>query len=459
MKKMMNRRCALLVAGLTMLTPGATDGQVPARELDAGDWIGVARLPVATMPITLRIGPGQEPSVRVILPSDGADLPGSVTLSGDTVRMKIRSGGLSFRGVLQGDSLDGTLDLRGRSARAVFARPGSGARERIVGEIRAMKARYLPGKLEKVDGSDDAGDLDAQALSDLVQRAQEAHSHSLVLMHRGRLIGAWYADGEDRMIEAMSVTKSIVNLAVGRLITTGQLDSLDEPVASFFPEWDEGPKKTITLRHLMSHTSGLEPGTPTTEIYASPDVVQFALDAELLHEPGQHFAYNNNAANLVAAIVERVSGSPLPEFLRQEIFGPMGVTDFVWAADASGNPHGMAGLGIHASDLARIGQLVLQKGEWDGQQLIDPSWFSESLRPASELNRESGLLWWLRYDGKEIVGYRAAGYLGQYLTILPDHDLVGVRMVQGSPAYAPETDGLQQFDELLSRVVEVRRPH
>lgn len=236
--------------------------------------------------------------------------------------------------------------------------------------------------------------VDAAALERLLDEAARTHSDALAVLLDGELVGAWYSAAGPRRIESMSVTKSIVNLAVGRLVTLGRIPSVDVPVSAFYPEWNTGRKAKVTLRHLMNHTSGIAAKQSTAEIYASDDFVRLALDAEITSEPGTVFFYNNKAVNLIAGIVEKSAGKRMDLFLRDDLFAHLGIADFGWSLDRAGNPQAMAGLQIRAEDLARLGQLVLQRGEWNGEQLIDEAWFDESLRPSAP-NPGAGLLWWL----------------------------------------------------------------
>lgn len=364
------------------------------------------------------------------------------------------------------------------------------------------------------------------ALDQLVKAAGEAHSDALVVLHKGETVGEWYFGGKSRPIETMSVTKSIVNLIMGRLRTLGRIDSIDTPVAKFYPEWNQGHKKEITLRHLLNHTSGLQ-NVPRAdiEIYPSPDVVQLALAAELSNPPGEHWSYNNKAVNLLAGVIEKATGKPMDVIFRETLAEPLGIESFQWMKDKAGNPYAMAGLQLHARDLAKLGQLVANRGRWKGVQLINESWLAESLAPATKQQANCGLLWWLIYDttrfviddvvvanlasagvpksfvekvksargtysdrkayfgalqaafgsnwqaelnetlaplgvqlsrkeyGK-LIGYRADGYLGQYIVIYPDQELVAVRLVASSDDYNPETDGLPDFPELVRQLVK-----
>ncbi len=201
----------------------------------------------------------------------------------------------------------------------------------------------------------------------------------------------------------MSATKSIVSLAIGRLIDAGKIKSIDQPVCDFYPEWKQGRKKSITIRHLLSQTSGLQ-NLPTTvpEIYPSPDFVQLALAAELSDDPGSKFSYNNKATNLLAGVVKQASGMRMDQYLGKELFEPLGIKDFGWTLDRAGNPHGMSGLQIRAIDLAKIGQMMLDLGSWKGKQILSKEWVKKSIEPSQELYPSYGLLWWLQFESQTI---------------------------------------------------------
>jgi CubicO group peptidase (beta-lactamase class C family) len=251
----------------------------------------------------------------------------------------------------------------------------------------------------------DARPVDRRALSVLLARARESSSDAVVVYKDGALVGQWYFGRPQGPIEAMSATKSIVNLAIGRLIYTRKIRSIDQPVSDFFPEWRQGRKRAITIRHLLNHTSGLqnEPNTGV-EIYPSRDFVKLALAAELTAAPGAAFAYNNKAVNLLAGVVKVVSGKRMDQYVRDEIFAPLGITEFFWTLDDAGNPHAMSGLQIRALDLARIGQMMLQGGTWRGKTIVPRSWIEQSTRAGQDINPRCGLLWWRLGDFR----YRAA---------------------------------------------------
>lgn len=360
-----------------------------------------------------------------------------------------------FQGRLAGDSIAGELVFQDRGGMAmdvVLRRKGSPGWEAHRAELERQAAERrnepAPG-LVQLEAGPAEGRVDAEALSRLVEDAEASRTTALVILHEGDVVGVWHDPRGERPIEAMSVTKSVLSLAVGRLLALGQLDSIDTPVHHFFPQWREEPRSRITIRHLLTHTSGIDSPMPTTPIYQSGDFVTFALHAEVVSEPGSSMAYNNNATNLLAGVVGEAAGMRADRFIAQELFGPLGISRFTWALDPAGNPHGMAGLRIRARDLALLGQLLLQGGVWNGEQLLPSAWIEASLSPGAPLSDAVGLLWWLIREGEDVVGARADGYLGQYLVIYPKEGLVGVRMIEAFEGYDAARDGLPEFQELV----------
>ena len=248
--------------------------------------------------------------------------------------------------------------------------------------------------------------LAAQALAAIGEGARASRSDAVLVLRGDSVLLERYAGQEPVPIELMSVTKSVVALAIGALLADGKLASLDVPVHTIYPEWKQGRKQHITVRMLMDHTSGLQNNTTTVdEIYPAPDVVQLALAAELSADPGRRFAYNNKATNLLAGIVARLSGEPLDAYLQHRLFAPLGIRPGGWYKDAAGNPHGMAGLKLTARDAARLGRLVLDRGR-HGDRALLPASFIETMLARSTLNPEVGLLWfrrvaWVRFHADD----------------------------------------------------------
>ena len=229
----------------------------------------------------------------------------------------------------------------------------------------------------------------------LLGPAKKANSDALVVLEDGEKVLEYYSDSESSKIQSMSVTKSVVGLAVAKLLSDGAIDSLDTPVAYYYPEWKQGQKDKITIRHLMNHTSGLQNvANANAEVNPAPDVIQLGLSASVVNKPGTEFSYNNKAVNILSGIIRKAADKPIDKYLQAELFSPLGITDFSWGTDEKGNHYGMSGLAIHARDLAKLGQLVLQKGSWNDKQLIDKQWVEKLMDRGSPETRTYGLLWW-----------------------------------------------------------------
>jgi CubicO group peptidase (beta-lactamase class C family) len=259
--------------------------------------------------------------------------------------------------------------------------------------------------------------LGAKAALDHIEAgAKQSQSDSALVLVDGEPVLEFYAASPAPVLETMSVTKSVVALAVGALIGDGRIESLDTPVHTWFPEWKQGAKQAVTLRMLLDHSSGLQNvGDTRVEIYPAPDAVQLALAAELSHRPGTRTAYNNKAVNLLAGIIARASGEPMDAYIQRRLLDPIGASAGPWHRDASGNPYAMAGLSLDARGLAAIGQLVLQRGRVGDQQIVPEAYIETMLSP-SPRDPSMGLLWWrpsawvrFRADAESLAMIERAG--------------------------------------------------
>ena len=316
--------------------------------------------------------------------------------------------------------------------------------------------------------------VDAAGLRQLVDSARAMRSDAFVVLKNGRLIAEWYSDTVRTPIQTMSATKSIVGLAIGGLLRDGKLDSLGQPVWTLFPEWRQGRKRSITLRHLLNHTSGLQDlASDTPEIEPAPDAIALALAAELMANPGELWYYSNKATNLLGGVVQRASGKPLDRYIEEMLLRPLCITESRWDfRDRTGNPYGMAGLALHARDLAKIGQMMLDRGAWHGTTVLPRAFVEAAVVASQPLEPRYGLLWWIDHawmattiDSSLVQAWRDAGVAREVVDRVAT--LVGRRFVGGewraaldSVLGAPEGSGqgMHRLSELTrARGVPMRR--
>lgn len=199
-------------------------------------------------------------------------------------------------------------------------------------------------------------------------------------------------------IETMSVTKSIVSLAIGMLIADGKIASIDAPVSTWYPEWKKGPKARVTLRHLLTHTSGIENKKGIAALNASKDRLKFSRALKIGDSPGTVYRYSNEGSMLLSGIVKQAAGRSIDAYLSERLFAPLGIRGWSWARDAGHNVQTYYGLALHARDLARIGLLMMADGKWEGREVVPASWVQQATTSGTA-NPNYGLLWNVRYDG------------------------------------------------------------
>ncbi|NUP45495.1 MAG: serine hydrolase, partial [Streptomyces sp.] len=210
----------------------------------------------------------------------------------------------------------------------------------------------------------------------------------------------------------------------------------DDPVISYFPEFDaditDPRSRAMLVRHVASMASGHEAETLDRALAADrADLVRGFLLLPPEREPGTVFAYNQPTTYTLAAIVQRVTGQPLTEYLRPRLLDPLGVGEATWLRDRAGRELGFSGLHATTDAIARLGQLYLRDGVWDGRRLLPEGWVGEATRPhigtgdgtaagaLSDWQQGYGLQFWTSRHG-----YRGDGAYGQFCLVLPEYDAV-----------------------------------
>jgi len=243
--------------------------------------------------------------------------------------------------------------------------------------------------------------LDARRLGAFVESARLANSDALIVLKDGKVVVERYFDHPVGPIACMSITRAVSSLAILKLMDEGKIRSLEEPLTTWFPEWKQDPLKArITLRQVLSHTSGLGHPMTGSELYKYDDMLAFAKGLPVEHEPGSQWEDNNAAAMLLAGIVKAASGRPIDDYLQDKLFLPLGIVDWNWHRDKAGTPDTFGGLALRPRDLARIGQLMLDQGRWQGRQILSIRSVTEATSPAQRLFQHQALIWQLHYpDG------------------------------------------------------------
>ena len=242
-----------------------------------------------------------------------------------------------------------------------------------------------------------------ERIASLVAAAKDAHSDALLVVRNGRVEVERYADGRPRKLLVMSITKAVSSLAIGMLLDDGKIPSVDVPMSTYCPAWRTDPRKArVTLRHVLTHTSGVGHTMRGGEIARHPDWVAFAAGLPAEDEPGTHWAYNNAVSQLMSEVVRQASGERIDRFLDRRLFQPLGIRDWSWERDPAGHPDTAGGLALWPRDLARIGLLMLDRGRWHGQQLLSEAFVAQATTPQLG-NPVQGLIWRLSYPEAYLV--------------------------------------------------------
>jgi CubicO group peptidase (beta-lactamase class C family) len=258
--------------------------------------------------------------------------------------------------------------------------------------------------------------------------------HSVMIVRHGAVVaeGWWapYRAGEPHMM--FSLSKSFTSTAVGLAVAEGRL-TIDDPVLKFFPEHapaEPGDNlKAMRVRDLLTMTAGHHNEDIQQFPYTGEaNVVGKFLSLPVAHKPGTFFVYNTPASYMLSAIVQKLTGETVLDYLRPRLFEPLGIVNPTWDASKQGVSLGGFGLHVRTEDIARFGQLYLQKGQWQGRQLVPAAWVeaatmrqvSNGSSPTSDWEQGYGFQFWRSRHGF----YRGDGAHGQFCLVLPQYDTV-----------------------------------
>ncbi|MDD2278257.1 MAG: serine hydrolase [Bacteroidales bacterium] len=255
----------------------------------------------------------------------------------------------------------------------------------------------------------------------------------------------WEGYGPDSYSNSFSMAKSIVGLLIGCALDEGFIDNLDQPVADFIPEFAQGDKAKITIRHLLTMSSGLSWDeaysslfSTTTQAYYGKFLRKLVLDQTVISEPGKEFNYLSGDTQLLSIVLAKATGQSVADYMSNRIWSRIGAEhSALWSLDREGGiEKAYCCFNSNARDFARIGRLVLNGGEWNGEQIVSKEYLEETLKPTTYLaDKELGGIpterygnkWWFTTHRNHQVIF-ARGILGQYIFIIPDLDMVVVRL-------------------------------
>jgi CubicO group peptidase (beta-lactamase class C family) len=282
--------------------------------------------------------------------------------------------------------------------------------------------------------------------------------HAVIVIRHGKLVYETYAAGKDErwgadlgivkfdatmQHDTRSISKSVVSLLFGIAVDRNLLAGTDIPVLSFFPEYPDlrtREKDRILLRHLLTMTAGFtwnektpwsDPLNTERRMYRSLDPYRYVLERDLAYEPDERWEYNSGTTTLLGAVLKKVTGKSLSDFSKQALFEPLHIQNFEWVLMLNGDAASAAGLRLRPRDMAKIGQLVLNRGEWRGRRIVSKDWLSRSTEARFKTwgPMRYGYHWWA---GTSTIGATsfdwtaAMGLGGQRIFIVRSVDLVVV---------------------------------
>jgi CubicO group peptidase (beta-lactamase class C family) len=301
-------------------------------------------------------------------------------------------------------------------------------------------------------------------------------STCVAVVQDGRLVhDAYWNGGAPRAPHRVySIAKSLTSLLVGTAAGEGSLD-LDAPAAEQIAAWRGTAAEDVTIRSLLSMTSGRRwsDAADRQMIRAVRDQTSFATELPQDGGPGERWVYDNAAVQTLEAVLAGVLDGDVVAAAQRSLLAPLGMRDTIWGRDAAGRALTYSGMQSTCLDLARVGHLMLNRGAWRGEQIVPAEYVTEATRPSSALNAAYGLLWWTNAEGRVVEVLRQAGfatdkapydgrvaphvpadafwafgYGNQYVAVVPSEGLVAVRL-----GARPATPDRVSFDGFTSGVL------
>lgn len=270
--------------------------------------------------------------------------------------------------------------------------------------------------------------INQDQLKELKQFGQETDADGLLVIHKGQILEEWYnPDCDSVYMNTASLMKSLTGVMIGRLIQEGQINSEEDLVCDYWPEWKAGCENEVKIKHLLTMTSGIKQRRsrtgPKRFIFLEKDFNSFMAEQELDTLPGAIWSYSNEGTQILAPVIENTCDMEVEACFREKLFKPLGMDSTSLFRDPSGNAVVFGGAKTTLRDLSKIGQLMLNNGDYEGKRLISEEWVKKTTT-SIEQNKYYGYLWWI---DQENGNYTAMGDFGQMLIVFPEEELIFVR--------------------------------
>ncbi len=277
--------------------------------------------------------------------------------------------------------------------------------------------------------------LDATALTDVYANAQRmTYIHSFLVLRHGKLVAERYFNGYTVYAadSIKSVSKSILSALIGMALHQGHLKSVEQNLATLLPdivtETQYADKTPVTLKHLLTMNSGL--ATMSRSTYRpwiqSPNWVTHILEKPLTMTPGMGFSYSTGDSHLVAVALTKAVGVSAFDFAQHHLCKPLGIRLTAWKTDPQGYSRGGNDMYLTPRDMAKFGQLYLNKGRYNGKQIVPAAWVEESTAKHVELTYTNYSYYWWQHQLGAHEAFAAHGYGGQFIFVVPSLEMVVV---------------------------------
>ena len=278
--------------------------------------------------------------------------------------------------------------------------------------------------------------LDSIEVNELMQfvKVSGFNTQAAILIQGNNIIAEYYGEGYDKvsLATSWSVAKSFTSTLIGIAIDEGYINSINDPITDYLPDWKGKDQDNILLKHLLAMQSGMD-DHPLAGVVFSTNMVKYSLDRDVLRPPETAFSYSNEDSMLLGEILENATGFSVQDYADKKLFNILEVQD-KWWTDQAGNTVTYASLDMTPRDFAKFGLMIAQDGKWENKEVVSSGWLELATNNYNDL-APYGFQWWTSNspDEKEYNFFSAKGLDGQLIYVWPEIDLVFVRFTKYQP--------------------------